>query len=449
MVARLALPMLALALAASPAAAHGLLAQQRPGVDSAALRDSRAAVARERARDSTSVVRARAQFERTLGALQRKLQLQYGEQARMLAELDREVARARTVSSTARDSIRRTLEPRLAAAAQRIGEIQREMDEVVGQQIEREMERAVAELADAESPAAVSMQRAMAIEYSRAAAQMTAMARALAAQQQSLTYRVTNGQPRGRLGVTLSGAQEWIARDGRMITQYRGPQVIESVEPGGPADKAGIEAGDTLVALGRTRIEDAEVAIAELLVPGETLPVRVRRNGRERTMQVTVAERKVTVQGVAVTPFARIDPCAWGEACSVNVTVGTATPVPPRPPAPARAPSAAQTIVGGATSWRETYDGSMAGAVLVTIDDDLEEILGTDEGALVLRVAPGTPAADAGLRAGDVIVRVDDRDVRTPRDVRRRMATTAERGSRSMALVVMRKGAKRAVTLQW
>jgi S1-C subfamily serine protease len=44
--------------------------------------------------------------------------------------------------------------------------------------------------------------------------------------------------------------------------------------------------------------------------------------------------------------------------------------------------------------------------------------LAVDEGAIVLEVAPGTPAEDAGIRPGDVILEVDGLRVEGPRDVR-------------------------------
>jgi S1-C subfamily serine protease len=39
--------------------------------------------------------------------------------------------------------------------------------------------------------------------------------------------------------------------------------------------------------------------------------------------------------------------------------------------------------------------------------------LGTDEGVIVQSIVRGGPADDAGMEAGDVIVRLDDRDVRS------------------------------------
>jgi 2-alkenal reductase len=68
---------------------------------------------------------------------------------------------------------------------------------------------------------------------------------------------------------------------------------VQRVEPGAAADRAGIRAGDIIVAVGNDRI-NAQTTFTEVLfahAPGETVPVTVIRNGREQTVQATLAER--------------------------------------------------------------------------------------------------------------------------------------------------------------
>jgi len=60
----------------------------------------------------------------------------------------------------------------------------------------------------------------------------------------------------------------------------------------------------------------------------------------------------------------------------------------------------------------------VAGAQLFEVGPDLAEYFQVTGGVLVMDVAPGTPAALSGLRAGDVVVRVDGRQVRTVEDMR-------------------------------
>lgn len=67
--------------------------------------------------------------------------------------------------------------------------------------------------------------------------------------------------------------------------------------------------------------------------------------------------------------------------------------------------------------------------------------LETPEGVLVTRVLPGSPAAQAGLRPGDVILAVNDRSVFDPEGLRFRFATLGVGGMAH--LLVYRDGAKR------
>ena len=57
------------------------------------------------------------------------------------------------------------------------------------------------------------------------------------------------------------------------------------------------------------------------------------------------------------------------------------------------------------------------GVSLTALSDQLASYFGVKDGALVSAVEAYSPAAQAGVRAGDVITAIDGRMVRTPRDV--------------------------------
>lgn len=80
---------------------------------------------------------------------------------------------------------------------------------------------------------------------------------------------------------------------------------------------------------------------------------------------------------------------------------------------------------------------AIAGAELSELNEGLGEYFGVDDGVLVMRVPDGTPAARAGLEAGDVIVRAGDRAVNSIADLRTAISR-AGRGS-ELALEVVRK----------
>ena len=66
----------------------------------------------------------------------------------------------------------------------------------------------------------------------------------------------------------------------------------------------------------------------------------------------------------------------------------------------------------------------VAGAEVAELNPDLAEYFGGEEGLLVLQVLAGTPAAEAGIQAGDVVTRLGDRRVRTVEQARRALEST-------------------------
>jgi putative serine protease PepD len=76
-----------------------------------------------------------------------------------------------------------------------------------------------------------------------------------------------------------------------------GAQLAE-VEEGGPADQAGVQSGDVVVAIDGEEVEGPDdvrsaVSAAE---PGEEIELRILRNGEEQTVEVTLGERPDQVQ---------------------------------------------------------------------------------------------------------------------------------------------------------
>jgi putative serine protease PepD len=72
--------------------------------------------------------------------------------------------------------------------------------------------------------------------------------------------------------------------------------VVQSVIAGGPADDSGLRAGDRILSVGDRSVADAaDVASAVVAQkPGDEVPVRVRRDGAERTLTVKLGTRPST-----------------------------------------------------------------------------------------------------------------------------------------------------------
>ena len=87
------------------------------------------------------------------------------------------------------------------------------------------------------------------------------------------------------------------------------------------------------------------------------------------------------------------------------------------------------------------------GAALQTVTPDIAESLGlaTPSGALVAKVHAKGPAAKAGLKAGDVVVSVDDKPVQNPQAFQYRFVTKGVGGA--VDLGVLRKGQQLKTTI--
>jgi Do/DeqQ family serine protease len=99
-----------------------------------------------------------------------------------------------------------------------------------------------------------------------------------------------------------------------------------------------------------------------------------------------------------------------------NVGIGVAIPV-----------NLVKTVIMAAKNGRQEVQRPWLGAALQSVSHDIAESLGLDrtEGALITSVLDGSPAAEAGLKAGDVIKAVDGQPVEDPEGFGYRFATRA------------------------
>ena len=67
--------------------------------------------------------------------------------------------------------------------------------------------------------------------------------------------------------------------------------VIESIDPGSPAEKAGLQAGDILLSINKQDFRKNPIPLNSLLVPGQKVVFRYRRDNVARMSTLTVAMR--------------------------------------------------------------------------------------------------------------------------------------------------------------
>lgn len=272
----------------------------------------------------------------------------------------------------------------------------------------------------------------------------------------------------GWVGVNLTGPLETSrSGDGPIVYRYLSNPMVVSVEPGSPAEKAGMRSGDVLLQLGPHEVRNREIVFAELLRPGARVPVRVQRDGRAQTVTVLVESRPESfdtrcawVDGsiaAALAPMpgemiveVRKQPngtmaTSVRRSGTLRVRVGAdsaavvtpTAPAPPAPPTPATAP--VMSLFYPRTS-------PVAGLELAPMTQELGENFGVETGLLVLNVLPGTPAHRAGLRGGDVLLSGDDVALSTTVALRRLIAQSADREVR---LAIVRKKQRETVVLRW
>jgi hypothetical protein len=248
----------------------------------------------------------------------------------------------------------------------------------------------------------------------------------------------TEVSSRGYLGVTFDGAMAEAPppNTGRVIRFLQYPR-IALVEGNSPAERAGVLVGDTVLALNGDDLREREFSFTKLLVPDAIVTMRVQRDGSTRDLKIRVGKAPEYY-------VRRLDPPGAGGGVSV-------TPVPRSGQMrvyadPPTAVSPAPTLRGTPSVYVWSSDSFM-GARLETVTEGLGKAIGVKSGVLVLRSAPATPAYRAGLRDGDVVVRVGDDDVRTVSQMR--SALTVREHDGEVKLVIIRENRKQDLTLRW
>lgn len=284
-------------------------------------------------------------------------------------------------------------------------------------------------------------------ELEAAQANLRAVTRALAAVNSASRSRapvaaVRPQQPQGYLGITISNATHTASSDGKTIAYYHDYPVVESVEPGSPAEKAGIENGDVILAYNGEDLRAKKIALSDLLKPGAKVVVRVRREGERRDFPVIVG-RRVTharIASAVIAPTPPTPPAAQGQMFEWSFEE-------PRPGA------AGSGGVRGPYSLVSGWGQVLAGAELTESTDELKEFFGRGDGVVVLKVSDNSPADRAGLQVGDVITRAGGRAIARPVDLQQALMLRAK--DQKIELEFYRREGpgrdmeKQKVTLRW
>lgn len=219
-------------------------------------------------------------------------------------------------------------------------------------------------------------------------------------------------------------------------TFYEYPHV-EAVERESPAERAGIQSGDMILAFDGKDLKAGRIPLNAVLRPGKTVAVRLTRDNRSRSVDVRVEERPRAVALRAPRPSVRVQ-VRPGDVIVEAPEAGMFGPLPrvPEPPTPAVAP-------GWPGPDRVRYT---VGAEMIALDRTLGEPYGTDHGLLVVEVGPRTPAALAGVQRGDILLSVDGQELRSVPSLIRAVGRADDSEVR---LELLRKGERKVVALKW
>jgi S1-C subfamily serine protease len=150
---------------------------------------------------------------------------------------------------------------------------------------------------------------------------------------------------------------------------------VLGVTPGGPAERAGIRAGDVLVsldgvALGRDGVQAVRKIVRAHKV-GDVLKVELKRDAEEKLLGVTLDDSRQALKLQLDRDFT-------------------------------------QKFELGRSSWRELR--------LAPVSPDLGAYFGVSDGVLVLNTPPGS---EPPLKGGDVILRIGERAPKSPTEAAR------------------------------
>jgi serine protease Do len=191
---------------------------------------------------------------------------------------------------------------------------------------------------------------------------------------------------------------------------------ISRVQDDSPASRAGLQAGDIVLEYDGQRVvgmEEFSRLVRETPV-GREVKMRISRAGAERTLTVKVGSRP--------------GPASVYEGIAIS-TPRVSIPDFPMPDIP-------RTLM----SWRSATLGVEAEA----LGGQLAGYFGVKEGVLVRSVMRGSAAEKAGIKAGDVILKVDDRPVAAPGEVS--SALRSVRGKKPIEITLMREHKEMTVT---
>jgi len=221
-------------------------------------------------------------------------------------------------------------------------------------------------------------------------------------------------------GFFLSSGGSYLGIDIRDITpermnalklkEERGVEVV-ALDQDAPAGKAGLKEHDVIIEYNGTRVESQEQLrrLIRETPPGRTAALGISRDGNPITINVQLGDRgKLMAEG-------------WQKANHDRIMV-----MPPLP-----------EIDMGNFDVRILNNTSSMGMQLEGLNEQLGEFFGVKGGGglLVKSVSKGSAAERAGIKAGDVVVRIDNEKITDRSDLRRILRAHQKGGKVTLGII--------------
>ncbi len=226
----------------------------------------------------------------------------------------------------------------------------------------------------------------------------------------------------GRLGVTVTDlSAEDVAR--LKLASPHGAR-IEQVQQDSPASKAGLEAGDVVVQFDGENVRSMQqfTRLVRETPAGRTVKLGVMRDGKRIDAEATLAEAgpAMSWEGSLVRPEIRTPDT---EAFKQGLDALRER----MPDLAQRLPDLAQRMPKENLFYFNTPRGPFRyfglagrgrlGVSVQELTPELSEFFGVKDGVLVASVSADSPASKAGIKAGDVITKLNDKAVASGDDL--------------------------------
>lgn len=205
------------------------------------------------------------------------------------------------------------------------------------------------------------------------------------------------------LGVNLAEIDANRAKELKLKEDY-GVEITR-VEENSPAEKAGLKPGDVVLEYNGERVEGMEQfgRLVRETPPGREVKLTISRDGKTQMLAVTISTRRSRFQGF---------------------------------PSGFRMPEFQMPDIPQIFT---TLRSPMLGVEAESLGSQLASYFGVKEGVLVRSVLDNTPAQKAGIKAGDVLTKVDGMQVTTPSEVSSAVRAASAKNSYMIELMRDRK----------